>query len=97
MLVTLKRSSKDLLTTSSIFFRNTQGFWIQLHPTEIGQFALKVTITDTETKELVNSYQTTIVVERNIIQFLRKVTGIVGIIAGPMISTFKVLLSIGAV
>ncbi|MHA1912112.1 MAG: hypothetical protein ACTSYA_10480 [Candidatus Kariarchaeaceae archaeon] len=90
-------SSKDLLTTSSIFFRNTQGFWIQLHPTEIGQFALKVTIVNTDTKELVSSYQTTIVIERDIVQLLRKVTGIAGIIAGPLISTLKVLLSIGAV
>ena len=87
------KGEKDLRNTLGIFFTNSQGFWLQLHPQKIGQFSLQATLTDIETGELVGSYQTTLWVERDVIEQLKVVTGLLSIIAGPVLGAVQFFLS----
>ncbi|MHA2498419.1 MAG: hypothetical protein ACXAEL_02520 [Candidatus Hodarchaeales archaeon] len=83
------KSGKGLRAALGISLVNSQGFWLELQPQNVGKYALKVTINDTETGELVSSYQTAILVKRDLVDHLKVLLGLGSIIAGPLVSAVQ--------
>ncbi|MFX0117686.1 MAG: hypothetical protein ACFFB3_24285 [Candidatus Hodarchaeota archaeon] len=89
------KNKKDLRTTLGIFFANSQGFWIELQPQNVGKFAVKAIINDGKTGELISSFQTTILVKRDLVEQFRLLLGLGSIVAGPIVSAVQFLASRG--
>ncbi|MHA2271625.1 MAG: hypothetical protein ACXACI_07165 [Candidatus Hodarchaeales archaeon] len=83
------KSGKGLRAALGISLVNSQGFWLELQPQNVGKYALKVTINDTETGELVSSYQTAILVKRDLVDHLKVLLGLGSIVAGPLVSAVQ--------
>ncbi|MFW9917864.1 MAG: hypothetical protein ACFFGZ_19870, partial [Candidatus Thorarchaeota archaeon] len=83
------KSGKGLRAALGVSLVNSQGFWLELQPQHVGKYALKVTINDTETGELVSSYQTAILVKRDLVDYVKVLLGLGSIVAGPLISVVQ--------
>lgn len=86
------KTGNDLRTAAGVYLANSQGFCLQLHPQAVGKSAIKVTVVNKDTQELISSYQTTVRIRRNVREQLKRAVGMVSVIAGPAIGAARFLL-----